>query len=168
MWPRNGAFDIWKTQRWPWRVSYPLFIRNAVHWLARPAGIQRALSHGTGETLRVEYDEAVKEVEVVTPGGKTHRPTQSGTRSVYFSQTYETGVYHVRARGQDEKRFAYNLLSSQESSNASEESISIGEKVLGAQRKAAKSNLELWPYIAAAALLFLMVEWYVYNRRILG
>lgn len=162
------AFNIWETVRWPWRVSFPLFIRNSVHWLARPSGVQRALVYHTGETLRAEYAETVDTVTILAPSGTSHTPSLSGTRQVYFSQTWEPGLYRVRVPDQAERVFAFNLLSSRESDNRTAESITLGTEALEGARSAEKSNVDLWPYLALAALVFLVGEWYVFNRRVLG
>ncbi|MBN2712890.1 MAG: hypothetical protein JXR97_10745, partial [Planctomycetes bacterium] len=164
------GFNIWETERWPWRVSFPLFIKNSVHWLARPAGIQRAVSYHTGETLRVEYNDEVSNVVVQgpPPADEIFKPTMSGTRSLYFSRTYDSGLYRVKAEGAEDQLFAFNLLSSSESYNTARSKIRFGDEEVDGVKGESRTNLDLWPYLAGLALVFLFVEWYVYNRRVLG
>lgn len=162
------AFNIWETVRWPWRVSFPLFIRNTVHWLARPSGIQRALVYRTGETLRAEYPEKIEKVTIIDPSGKQYSPALTGTHNVYFSMTDKPGVYRVRADSYDERVYAFNLLSTRESDNRARDVISLGGESLHGARDAKKSNVDLWPYVVLAAIAFLVCEWYIFNRRALG
>ncbi len=162
------AFSVLKTERWVMRISFPLFIRNVTHWLARPGGMQQAVAFHTGETIRMKFTNDIAAVTVKTPGGGTRSAPLAGKRSAYFSDTYEVGVYHVEAEGGRSKIYAVNLLSSTESDNAAQKNITLGEERLGATRGPARRNSDLWPWFALLALLFLIVEWYVYNRRILG
>ncbi len=162
------AFDVLKTERWVMRVSFPLFFKNVTHWLARPGGLQQAVLRRTGETLRMRFSKDVTRVIVRTPSGAERSPPLAGKRNAYFSDTYETGLYRVRAPGEPEQVFAVNLLSSAESSNAARDTVTLGEEELSAAAGPAKGNQDLWPYLVLAALAFLLVEWYVYNHRILG
>ena len=40
-----------------------------------------------------------------------------------------------------------------------------GGKKVDASEEAIETNKDVWKYVAAAALLFLMLEWWIYNRR---
>ncbi len=161
------AFDIYDTQRWPMRVSFPVFIKNATHWLARPGGLHRARLFRTGETLRVSFDEDVGDVKVKTPWGESVGTTPAGRRSVYFSDTHRIGIYTILGPG-NEQKYAFNLLSSSESDNRARPAVLLGEEELAARAQESKRNTDLWPYLVAGALAFLLLEWYIYNRRILG
>jgi hypothetical protein len=85
--------------------------------------------------------------------------------SVQFERTDRAGFYEVTA-GPKKSLFAANLLSSSESL--------IGPKSLetstGGNVEEATSvvsvNKEVWKWLAVAALLVLLVEWWVYHRRI--
>jgi len=148
-------------------VSFPLFIKNVTHWLARPGGIQKLDFFRTGETFRQTFSQDITAATVETPSGSKESPPLSGTRGVYYSQTDRVGVYQLSAGGTTIP-FAVNLLSSAESDNAARDSIRLGEEVVEAKEEKAEQHTELWLYAVLAALLFLLGEWHLYNRRILG
>ncbi len=161
------AFDIFQTERWPLRVSFPLFVRNAVHWLARPGGLFGRVAWPTGEALRADFTRPISGVQVRTPDGTTEPAARAGARGAYFAETGRRGVYRLTT-GDEERRFACDLLSSAESAVAARPALTLGDLALTSQRPSGRSQTELWPWLALAALAFLVVEWYVYHRRVLG
>ncbi len=162
------AFDILQTRDWVLRPGFPLFIRNVIHWLARPGGLHRAAVQRTGTTLRLSFPEPVTDVTVTTPSGASSRPPMASPRSAYFSDTHQPGFYRVRANGRPERLFAFSLLSGAESRIAARESVRLGETTLAGEADGERENRELWPFLILAALGLLFLEWYVYNIRILG
>ena len=63
------------------------------------------------------------------------------------------------------RHFAVNLLDPNESNIEPRADIKIGgdDVTAGTERRQPR---DLWKWIALAALILLLVEWYVYNRRI--
>jgi hypothetical protein len=63
-----------------------------------------------------------------------------------------------------EETFAVNLLNTSESDLTPRDALKVsgGKAVQG--ETGARSNRELWGYIALAALLLLTIEWWVYHR----
>jgi len=161
------AFDILRSN-WPLRMSFPLFIKNAVVWLARPEGLRKAEFHRTGETLRLEFDCDIAEVRVIGPDGSARRAVPTTRRSFYFAEARQPGIYRVLPSRQPEQLYACNLLSAEESDNAVRQAVTLGRESLLAVKQTVRYNLELWPYAVLAALAFLLLEWYIYHRRVLG
>jgi len=63
------------------------------------------------------------------------------------------------------RHFAVNLLDPNESNIEPRTEIKIGgEEVAAGQER--RQPREVWKWIALAALVLLLVEWYVYNKRI--
>jgi hypothetical protein len=58
------------------------------------------------------------------------------------------------------------LLDKDESNTAPQESISFGRRSLAARSAAATANREIWRLLALVGLAILMVEWYIYHRRL--
>lgn len=165
------AFDPLESN-WVLRISFPLFVKNCTHWLTRPGGVQRAEIYRTGETLRVQFDRKISGVKLTRPDGGSDAPAvmgpEEGPSRVYFSDTYECGIYKVAAAGDKDRLFAVSLLSSAESDNRARDTIALGEETVAAKSDPATENTDLWPYVVLAALAFLLLEWYVYNKRVLG
>lgn len=117
-------------------------------------------------------------LEVVLPDGTVRAlsPPQQG--KYVFHETQLPGIYEVRASSQRLYRFAVNLLDPHESdirlrvSSGDEEglhvvdSISIGYVDIAAQAQTAAGRHELWKWLLLAALVVLVIEWYIFNRRV--
>ena len=102
------------------------------------------------------------------PDGSLWR-AQVGKDELIFNETQMPGVYRVTLESDDASRpagqFAVNLFDLAESTLQPAETIQIGQTTV----ETAVSNeqigqRELWPWLAAAALFILAVEWWIYHR----
>jgi hypothetical protein len=108
---------------------------------------------------------AVKQVEVTDPDRNPHDLDSTRPRTDFaFTKTDRLGVYQARWNG-GARPFAVNLLDPDESDLQPRESLKIGEAQITAGEAHAQFR-DLWKWIAAAALVLLVAEWYIYNRRI--
>lgn len=166
------AFDIYNTN-WAQRsVSFPIFISNAVRWLVGVESEERRSLFRTGEPIPLVTEKAVAQFEVRTPDGRTETLRAEAGRPAYFAATHRAGYYRIRELNVPENQpdasriVAVNLLSSAESDLSPRESLRVGFDPIDAQRREIKRDLELWPYLALAAFAILMVEWFIYSRRV--
>ena len=158
------GFDVLDSN-WPLRVSFPIFVANAVEWL-NPASARNAqLLVKAGNPFRLTLPAPVNKVEVTLPDGSTravdHDPTAT---ELIFGDTAKEGVYHLRA-GTNETTFCVNLLDANESNIQPREELSLGEYTKITANTAKPANTELWRWLAIAVLSVLMVEWWWYHRR---
>jgi hypothetical protein len=158
------GFDIFAS-RWPLRVSFPLFLANALRFLG---GVEVAGATGPtrpGSAVSFQVPVGVKEVTVTYPDGTSRgAPVLSGR--VTFGDTYRTGPY-VFTLGADRKETrVVNLLDPQESNIKPREAVPWQRQEVSGVARVGRENRELWPWLALVALGVLMVEWYVYNRRV--
>ncbi len=153
----------WNT-RWFKQLGFPLFMGNAVRALGN------VKSGSTEENVRPSSPKAiqppgeVKEVRVRTPADVDAK-LDRGTRSDFaFGATTDLGVYTATWE-KETRRFAVNLFDATESHIEPRPSVKIGEVTVesGPTRKQTR---ELWRWPVAAALIFLLLEWWIYNRRV--
>lgn len=182
------GFDL-EQSSFPLRVSFPIFIRNAIQWLTTdPAGTQ-AQAYPTGTTVTVRFPVGTQEVTVTRPDGVHEvvplRPRDSGPAdgleegeadigassarggmTLTYDQTGRAGVYVFSAEGLPEERVAFNVSDAEESDVTPHPELEItgGEPLVASGYT--KSTQELWRWLALAALALLCVEWVVYHRRI--
>jgi hypothetical protein len=71
----------------------------------------------------------------------------------------------VQWDGRVQRRFAVNLLDSSESDLVPRPAIDIGDAQVAPGEVHSRPR-DIWQWIALAALLLLLLEWYVYNRRV--
>ncbi len=154
------AFKVLESD-WPLRLSFPIFIANALDWLRQE---DRARPR-PGEPLRLRLAEGETEVEVVTPAGKRRKLDGEGGRDVVFGETDKAGLYTVARKGVA-RAVALNLMDPVESAGAVAKELSVGTEKVSGTSSLAPLTRRLWRWFAAVVLLLLAGEWYVYHRRI--
>ena len=153
---------------WPTRQSFPVFIRNLFEYNGggrtgsggenvRP-GMPVALESPGGQTV----------LSIVSPtGGKTE--LKSGKLGkLSFTETGELGIYHVQSGGKTIDQFAVNLFDPGESDIRpnSSPSIKVGDVEVKGEGVWQAARKEIWKTVVLIGLAVLLVEWYIYNRRI--
>ena len=158
------GFDVLESN-WPLRVSFPIFIANAVEWL-NPANAQGGqLLVKSGEPLRLALTQPEKSAQVTSPDGqnRTFALDRAATEFVY-SETYRQGIYRLQI-GTNETVFCVDLLDAAESSIKPREEVRLGKYTHVAATTLKRANLEIWRTIAAIGLFVLLGEWWYYHRR---
>jgi hypothetical protein len=153
----------WNT-RWFLKPLFPLFLRNLLYSLGnvRDATTEETVRPGDPKIIRPFGD--VKEVRVRTPSGSS-TTLERGTRADFsYGATTELGIYEATWQDQS-RRFAVNLFDANESNIEPRPSVKIGETQVDAG-PTRRQPRELWRWAVALGLLFLLVEWWVYNRRV--
>jgi hypothetical protein len=153
----------WNTN-WPLLPSFPLFWRNALYTLGniRDAAGEENVQPGQVKLLRPDGKTA--EIRVIDPAGGTVRLERGSRADFAYGATDRVGVY--RAEWKDgSRRFAINLLDPDESNIEPRPAVQIGAEQVRAE-ETHRQPRELWKWAVLAGLGFLLLEWYVYNRRV--
>ncbi|MDA1275756.1 MAG: BatA and WFA domain-containing protein [Verrucomicrobia bacterium] len=150
---------------WPLRISFPIFIANAIDWL-NPASINASqLSIQAGTPFRLALTEQVTEASIRMPGGAVRKlEVNSDKGEIVFGDTAKNGTYHLFG-GTNEVIFCVNLLDERESDTTPKPEIKFGEYAKADSTTLRRANLEFWRWFAAACLAVLMLEWWYYHRR---
>jgi hypothetical protein len=150
---------------WPLRVSFPIFMANAVEWLD-PANANAAnLLVNPGDPLRLPLPRGVASVRVTGPDRVAHDlPTLQQSAEFTYGATLKRGLYQVLA-GTNEYTFCVNLLDAAETDVRPRDELPFGlyDRVKAATVR--QANLELWRWFALGGLLLLLFEWWFYHRR---
>jgi len=158
------GFDILESN-WPLRVSFPIFIANAVEWLnpANAKGGQLLIK--AGDAFRFPLTEPEKTAQITLPGGgnKTLNIEPNANEFV-FGDTYKQGIYKLRL-GTNNLTFCVDLLDSAESNIKPRDELQLGKYTKVTATTVQRTNMELWRSIAALGLLLLLGEWWYYHRR---
>jgi hypothetical protein len=153
------------TTNWPLQPSFPLFLRNTLYTLGNIRDAVREESVQPGEPMILRPEAGVKWVEVTPPKGNSDKIERGGRPHFSYGDTDHLGVYQVAQDDGASRSFAVNLLDSNESNIEPLPEIKIGEERVTTDEER-KQPREIWKWIILAALIVLMVEWYVYNRRV--
>ncbi len=158
------GFDVLESN-WPLRVSFPIFIANAVEWL-NPANAQGGqLLVKAGEAFRIGLPHPEQSAQVTLPGGQSRTFKLEPTANEFvFGDTYRQGIYHLRL-GTNETTFCVDLLDAAESNIKPREVLQLGKYTAVTATNMRRANMELWRTIAALGLLVLLGEWWYYHRR---
>lgn len=158
------GFDVLESN-WPLRVSFPIFIANAVEWLNPANARSGQLLVKAGDPFRLALTEPASSAEVTLPGGATKALTLDPTANeLVFGETYKQGVYQLRL-GTNDTAFCVNLLDAAESNIKPRDELQLGEYTKVSATTTKRANMELWRSIAALGLLVLLGEWWYYHRR---
>jgi hypothetical protein len=163
---------------WPRKHSFPTFWLNVLEYLAGGTEDSQIASVRPGRPVELRTAGNVPELTVIDPAGKEH-PVKRTTEDIFqFHDTHRLGVYDVRRHDAVTERFAVNLFDRQESdvrlrptqdpdaNVAQAADIRIGNVDVKALATRAPARKEVWKAILACALAVLVIEWYIYNRRV--
>jgi Ca-activated chloride channel homolog len=152
---------------WPLRVSFPIFIANAIDWL-NPAASQAAqLFVRAGDSFRYSLTQPLTNttVNAVSPDGQKHPLSlEGGGRELVFGDTAKQGIYHVQI-GTNDLPFCVNLLDAPESDITPRTEMEFGKYGKVKATTVQRADLEFWRWLAALGLGVLMFEWWYYHRR---
>jgi hypothetical protein len=150
---------------WPLVPSFPLFLRNILYELGNVNEADREKTVQPGEPMVLRPEADVKTLLVTGPNGKEHQLQRGNRPDFVFGETDQLGVYKVVRDDGTVRHFAVNLLDPNESNIEPRSDIKIGDEEVKAGEERRQPR-EVWKWIALAALGLLLVEWYVYNKRI--
>ena len=148
----------------PLRVAFPVMLLNAATWMTEGIGgsdVGGLVATGSSYTLPVPGEEPT--VKVVKPSGKTLDGTVAAGL-LRFNGVDEAGIYHVELPG-ERVSFAANLASRRESRIAPMRDLGLGQAQAVKASSAAAGRREIWRELALAGVAFLLLEWFVWNRR---
>lgn len=158
------GFDVLEST-WPLRVSFPMFVANAVDWLNPATARAEQFNVAAGEPLRFELPVGVTAVDVRPPGGDWQAlTTDAGAHEAVYGGTDRQGTYALRW-GTNETVFAVRALDLGESSATPRDEIKVGRYGATAATAMRSGNLEIWRWFAAVAFAVLLFEWWFYHRR---
>ena len=150
---------------WPLRVSFPIFIANAIDWLNPATSRAELLSVQAGTPFRFRLEKAVSEATVIRPDGtQTPLLVNTNTTEILFGDTAKRGLYRLKTGG-GEIAFTVNLLDSGETDITPRDELPFGKEGRTVATTEQQANLELWRWIALAGLAMLMFEWWFYHKR---
>jgi hypothetical protein len=158
------GFDILESN-WPLRVSFPIFIANAVDWLNPANARSGQLLVKAGDPFRLALLEPPPSAQVTLPNGTTKALNLDPTANeLVFGDTYKAGVYRLHL-GTNDTVFCVNLLDAAESNIKPREELQLGKYTKVSATTTKRANLEVWRTIAGLGLLVLLAEWWYYHRR---
>lgn len=181
--PREGYSDIVITfpifdnkeinTDWPTKISFPLFFLNCLRILGNVRESTGDEVHRPGMPVVLRSESLADTIEVIPPpdnphGRATLRRSPQGT--FVYNDADVPGLYHARwGKGKGPEggtAFAVNLFDPRESDLAPRDKIQLGYTPVAGTRETAPARVDYWWRIALGALAIVLVEWYIYNRKV--
>lgn len=151
---------------WPLRISFPIFVVNALDWLNPSAASAGQFMVRAGTPLRIPIAGGITSARVTRPDGTTRElDVPPDARELVFGDTSRQGVYRLKA-GTNDLAFCVNVLDGFESNITPRDELPLGKFGTGVKAAGSvRANREIWRWLAAAGLCVLMFEWWFYHRR---
>ncbi len=172
-------FDVAKTN-WPFDVSFVVFLASAVDYIGGgqggASGIDRLVR--PGDVISARLPAGADDARAKAPDGKEEPIVVAADGRAVYGPVRSLGVYDVSWKGvagpgdrtegaRASRAYAADLLDAQESDiGASDELILATGSVARLQQQRANLTTTLWPYFVLGALGLVMLEWFVYNRKV--
>lgn len=154
-------FDLFKSD-WQLLPSFPIFMANAIDFLNQQGGITSANHYKTGETVPLDFIKPEDKISIKNPGNIKSENLNKTGKTPRLSLN-RAGLYSIKA-GKRNFTIPVNLLNREESDIKPDSSSKL--KKSESDRRTTYSLIrEIWWELAMVALLLVMLEWYIFNRR---
>ncbi len=175
---KNKVGEVEANTNWPRYFSFPNFCLNVFQYLGGASADGQNEIIRPGEPAEIDLPETKDALTVILPDGSKRAIDSPEAGKLVFHETDQPGSYEVQAGGNVVARFAVNLFDREESDvrlRARQdgekglqevESLSIGYVDVAAESPSSPVRKELWTGLLLAALAVLVLEWYIYNRRV--
>lgn len=175
-----ASFDLAQTN-WPFQVGFVVYLASAIDYLSGSVAAEDA--SGTrqivpGGVLSDRLPAGASSVRVFPPSGGSQELVPALDGTVVYGPIRERGVYRVQwtgpagendtteSGGRVSRYYASNLLNAPESDIRPVEELGLADRLVRAKASTDGGLLELWPFVVLGALLIMMLEWWVYNKRV--
>ncbi len=162
-------FDL-RDSNLPLLIAFPLLMANLLDWFSPTDIIAEPTSLSVGDVLVISPPVRADSIRITAPDGTEHQLPVTGD-ALAFTQTDQLGLYELEVIQAEEvtraQPFAVNLFGADESDIRP---VGVDQLRLGggdgAQAEEQLGLQEFWLPLALLALLLLLIEWWVYHRRL--
>ena len=154
----------WNTN-WPLQTSFPLYLRSILYTLGNLSESPTEETIQPGQAITIRLPPGVEQARVQPPTGPAQVVKRTNRPELTFADTDQLGVYTI-SLGQRNRYLAVNLLDPDESNIEPQRSVRLGSEEIEQSQQVRRQPRDLWKWLVVPALLFLMLEWYIYNRRV--
>lgn len=162
------TFDIHDSDL-PLQITWPILMSNLLEWFTPQSIINVPGGLRVGQSLSIRPPFEATGVRVTPPDGST-RDLPIDRQTLVFADTETPGVYQIDVLNVSDiiqtGSFAVNLFAPGESNITPQTSISLSGNEVAPSAREEIGQQEFWPWVALLALIVLLIEWYVYQRRI--
>ena len=163
---------------WCFDPGWVLFLAGSVLYLSDAGAGATGESVRPGDTLRTRLPLGAKDARVSLPDNTRVEVEPASDGSVAFGPVITNGIYTVSwvgaaaaadfsADGRNRRPVAANLTDPNESDIGAATTLALANDVVAARSEEESAlTRKLWPYLLLLALAIIMLEWWVYNRKV--
>ncbi len=174
------GFDVMKTTL-VWDYNIILFLASTMRHLGGEFSVVGAERLQPGGAMSARLPVGAQNVSIKTPDGDDFALAPTSDGRVTFGPTERAGLYLLRWVGEAgsadatisgdrrQRAIALNLLDPFESQVGAAESIDLASTVVQDAADTSARDMQrrkLWPWLLLSALGVVMLEWWVYNRKV--
>lgn len=160
------TFDVARSN-WVLKKGFPTFMQNVVRFLAAVGPDSDGAAQRPGEALRLPLPPGTTEARVMRPDARVAVVRADDSGAAHYAGTDLVGVYRVDPGVAGRDRVAVNLEDDNESNIAPRSGLKIGAQPLAEGEAIKTATPEIWRWFVGAALAIVLLEWYIYNRRVM-
>jgi hypothetical protein len=157
--------ESWNTP-WLLRPGFPLYLLNAVRYLAGVGTGRDASWRRPGEAVNILAAAGRAEVTIHRPDERQDRAPVRGSGEAYYGRTDRAGLYDAEGAVSGGGRFAVSLCDDDESDIRPSKTLVLGSAPVTGESRATNVTQPLWPWLVVGVLLILTLEWIIYNKRV--
>ena len=156
-----STFDLDRSMM-PYRVCFPVFLSNLTQIARQEAGLSEAQAIATGRLPAIDASPN-QSVRITGPDTVPTVSLSADSDGLLAGPSApKTGIYMFEPLDQV---VGASLLSPQETMLKQVESVEFREARITADESPVKVDRPIWHYLAALALLVLLLEWWAFQRR---
>tara|TARA_Y100000589_G_scaffold321204_1_gene352224 strand:+ start:1325 stop:3304 length:1980 start_codon:yes stop_codon:yes gene_type:complete len=164
------TFDPIADSNWPYLRGMGVFLFNAVEYLGHhgDALTRSQLTPGAALVARLPAD--ATGMELVTPDGTTFDLSDQDPARVTWGPAELSGLHELRyvrtGSGDEVSWFESVRMPPEESEAAAATEVVLGTQRIESTDAGAVRYRPLWPWAVGMCLVILLIEWWIYNRKI--
>lgn len=149
--------------------AFPIFMQNAVDYLCGGAVTDSSRLIAPGDTFSVATPPGAQEMTVVRPDGTEDDIDIDDRHTMTYGRTREVGPYFAKFDDKDKtiETYCANILDTTESTIRANKNLTLSGQAVESVSGDVEVNEPLWPWAVGLALVLLLVEWWIYNRRVM-
>lgn len=156
---------------WPFQRGFVNFVSNAVDWIAADGDSVAEEPLLPGDIARAKLPAGARDAQLQGPSGETRAIIAQDPTSISVGPLRQSGVYSVSwsgpkaPSGESSVSFAVNLPSRTEGRIDVARAINLASESIAGIQGGATTRTSLWPWLLLASLALLVLEWWLWVRR---
>lgn len=155
---------------WPFQRSFVTFIFNAVDFLGHAGEALSERGLRPGQAIAARLPASATSIHIHTPDGADIPVTTPDPAQFTWGPIRLAGLHTVSwsESGESDRMqrvFAVNLLSETEGRVDAAPDLILGTETIAGQGERANTYTAIWPWAVGLCVFILMLEWWVYHRK---